>query len=74
MWRLCAGLCRNAVRLGLVGYVWPDRNYYYFIRRDGHRSALGRAPVIRRSILTVLLCFSIHLQVMRVALGLRVFV
>ena len=49
--RLCAGLCHDAVHTSLV----------CCIRRDGRRDALGRTPVIRRSILYVLLCFPIRL-------------
>ena len=47
--------------MSLIRCVRPGRIYFYCIRRDDHHHALGRDPVIRRSILYVLLCFPIRL-------------
>ena len=61
MRRLCAGLYHDAVHTSLVCCIWPGRICFWYTRRDDHRPALGRDPVIRRSILYALLCFPIRL-------------
>ena len=57
MRRLYAGLRRDVVQMRLVYCIWLGQVFVYCIRRDGHRRAMWRTPMIRRSILTVLLCF-----------------
>ena len=60
MRRLCAGLCHEAVRTSLVCCVRPGRICFWYIRHDGRRRVLRRAPVKRRSILVVLRRYPVY--------------
>ena len=56
MRRLCAGLYRDATRMGPARYVRPGWICFYCIRRDVYRLVEWCALVIHRSILNAFPC------------------